>query len=139
HRLEEGGPAGAAVAGTTGGDALGLVTGAERTTGVTRLGADVGAGQVAHRALRVVDGLVLGLDGAAVPAGGGAGAAHRRADSGLGGAGHVADAAVPQVHPRPRGPAAVGPDPGHVPTREDRASHRAHGYVVVPTDAGTGP
>src|SRR5690606_8616118 len=57
--------------------------------GVAAFRAGGGLGQVQHRlAGAVVDGDVLGLDRAAVPAGGASGAADRRADRGLGVAGH---------------------------------------------------
>src|SRR5690606_39964119 len=68
-RLEVRGATEGAVTGATGGHALSLVARDERATRVTRLGADVGAGQTGDGALRVTHGLVEGLDLAAVPAG----------------------------------------------------------------------
>src|SRR3546814_10358182 len=74
-----------------------------------------GLGQVQHCFARaVIDGDVLGLDRAAVPAGGAAGAADRRPDRGFGVAGHGHVAQAPAVHGRLQVVARVGPDPGVV-------------------------
>src|SRR3546814_868453 len=83
--------------------------------GVAALRACGGLGQVQHCFARaVIDGDVLGLDRAAVPAGGAAGAADRRPDRGFGVAGHGHVAHAPAVHGRLQVVARVGPDPGVV-------------------------
>src|SRR3546814_9645010 len=62
----------------------------------------------------VIDGDVLRLDRAAVPAGGAAGSADRRPDRSFGVAGHGHVAHAPAVHGRLQVVARVGPDPGVV-------------------------
>ncbi|EAU67380.1 hypothetical protein STIAU_7907 [Stigmatella aurantiaca DW4/3-1] len=121
-RLEVGGAAGGAVAGATGGHALGLGARNPRAARVTGLRADVGAGQAGDRALRVVDGGVLGLDGAAVHARRGAGAADRRTHPSLRGTG---DARADARHLVGRGPVRRGPHPGVVIAREGRTREGA--------------
>src|SRR5690606_33040293 len=109
-RREVGRAAGAAVAGPAGGDALRLVAREERAAGVAGLGADRGADEAVHAALRVGDGGVVGLDGAAVPARGGTGAAHVRADRCLGGAGDRDGATVVVVDRADGVVVGAGPD-----------------------------
>src|SRR5690606_10361997 len=126
-RLEVRGATEGAVTGATGGHALSLVARDERATRVTRLGADVGAGQTGDGALRVTHGLVEGLDLAAVPAGGGTRAADRRADRGHAGAGDDASGAVVHVDPRAQRVTGTGADEGVVVARERRAGEGAAG------------
>src|SRR5690625_4873489 len=127
--LVVGGAAGGAVARAARGDALRLVTADERAAGVAGLGAHVDAGEPVDRALGIVDRLVAGLDGAAVPAGGRARAADRRADRRLLRTvdGHRAAGVV--VHRPGRVPSGVGLDIGHVAAGEDRAAERAAAAV----------
>ena len=88
-------------------------------------------GEAVHQLPGVVDRDVLGLDGAAAPAGRPPGAAHRRAGRRLGRAGDRGVAAGVVVDPRPRRPVGVGAHPGVVVAGERRARERALGDVVV--------
>src|SRR5699024_7918778 len=121
---------GGAVAGAAGGHALGLVIGDEGAPGVTGLGAHVGAGQVLDRALGVAHRLATGLDGSAVPAGGGTGAADRRADRGLGGAVDHLAATVVGVDQVGDGPVGGGCDEGGVVAGEDGLFERPRAGAV---------
>ena len=125
-----------AVARAAGGHALRLVAGEPRAAGVAALGADVGAGQAGDRALRVVDRLVLGLDRAAARAGGGAGAADRRADRRLGASRRpAAVAAAKSLTTRLRRPVAVDLDDSPVGVARERPS-RANGALRHVVEAG---
>src|SRR5262249_3403477 len=129
-RLEERGSAGGAVAGAAGGDALGLVAAEPGAAGVAGFGTGVGLGEASDGAFGVVDRLVGGLDGAAVPTRGGAGPADALPDPGGAGAGdrHVAVAVA--VDHRRGAPGVVGGDERVVVAREGRSLERAHRRVV---------
>src|SRR5690606_16455827 len=101
---------------------------------IAGFGAHVGAGQAVDRALRVVDGLVQRLHGAAVPAGGRAGAADRSAGSGLVRVVDVAGAVV-HVHDVVERLAAADLHPSAVGTGEDRAAEGARRGLAA-GDAG---
>src|SRR5690606_27792794 len=133
-RLEVGRAAPAAVARAARGHALGAVAGDEGAARIAGFGAHVGAGQAVDRALRVVDGLVQRLHGAAVPAGGRAGAADRSAGSGLVRVVDVAGAVV-HVHDVVERLAAADLHPSAVGTGEDRAAEGARRGLAA-GDAG---
>src|SRR5690606_27101356 len=101
---------------------------------------DAGLRHLVHRALAVVDGLVLGQDPAAVPVGRGPGTADRRTDRRLGGAAHqLVRHRAPAEHHRHGPPAAAHVHPGVVIARERGALEVADVRAVPAPDLLSDP